>query len=82
MAGLTRVHGEDPLVVEQALNRVRAADYLFAGPGSPTYALRQWAGTQVPDLVRAKLRHGGAVTFASAAALTLGRFTVPVYEIY
>jgi hypothetical protein len=82
VAGLTRVHGEDPLVVEQALNRVRAADYLFAGPGSPTYALRQWAGTQVPDLVRAKLRHGGAVTFASAAALTLGRFTVPVYEIY
>jgi cyanophycinase-like exopeptidase len=82
VAGLTRVHGEDPLVVEQALNRVRAADYLFAGPGSPTYALRQWAGTQVPDLVRTKLRHGGAVTFASAAALTLGRYTVPVYEIY
>jgi hypothetical protein len=25
---------------------------------------------------------GGAVTFASAAALTLGRYTVPVYEIY
>ncbi len=25
---------------------------------------------------------GGGVTFASAAALTLGRFTVPVYEIY
>ena len=82
VAGLTRVHGEDPLIVEQALNRVRAADYLFAGPGSPTYALRQWAGTHVPDLVRAKLRHGGAVTFASAAALTLGRYTVPVYEIY
>jgi hypothetical protein len=28
------------------------------------------------------MRSGGAVTFASAAALTLGRFTVPVYEIY
>ena len=54
----------------------------FAGPGSPTYALRQWAGTAVPDIVRGKMRSGGAVTFASAAALTLGRFTVPVYEIY
>jgi hypothetical protein len=28
------------------------------------------------------MRTGGAVTFASAAALTLGRYTVPVYEIY
>lgn len=82
VAGLTRLHDEDPLTVEQGLDRIRRADYLFAGPGSPTYALRQWAGTAVPELVRAKMRTGGAVTFASAAALTLGRFTVPVYEIY
>jgi hypothetical protein len=82
IAGLTRVQGEDPLVVERALARVRAADYVFAGPGSPSYALRQWHGTALPDLLAAKLRDGGAVTFASAAALTLGRYTVPVYEIY
>jgi hypothetical protein len=82
IAGLTRLHGQDTLVVEQGLSRVRQADYVFAGPGSPTYALRQWAGTAVPDIVRGKMRTGGAVTFASAAALTLGRYTVPVYEIY
>lgn len=82
VAGLTRLHDQDPLTVEQGLDRIRRADYLFAGPGSPTYALRQWAGTAVPDIVRAKMRTGGAVTFASAAALTLGRYTVPVYEIY
>jgi hypothetical protein len=29
-----------------------------------------------------KLTHGGIVTFASAAALTLGKATVPVYEVY
>jgi hypothetical protein len=29
-----------------------------------------------------KLRSGGIVTFASAAALTLGKYTLPVYEIY
>jgi hypothetical protein len=29
-----------------------------------------------------KLRSGGVVTFASAAALTLGRRTLPIYEIY
>ena len=82
IAGLTRLHDEDTLIIEQGLSRVRQADYVFAGPGSPTYALRQWAGTSVPDIVRGKMRTGGAVTFASAAALTLGRYTVPVYEIY
>jgi hypothetical protein len=82
VAGLTRLHDEDTLIIEQGLSRVRQADYVFAGPGSPTYALRQWAGTSVPDIVREKMRTGGAVTFASAAALTLGRYTVPVYEIY
>jgi hypothetical protein len=82
VAGLQRLHGVDPVLVEQGLTRVRRADYLFAGPGSPTYALRQWAGSALADLIKEKLRTGGAVTFASAAALTLGRSTVPVYEIY
>lgn len=82
IAGLTRVRDQDPLAVEQGLDRIRRADYLFAGPGSPTYALRQWSGTAIPAIVRSKMRSGGAVTFASAAALTLGRYTVPVYEIY
>ncbi|HEY3484759.1 MAG TPA: hypothetical protein VGK49_05205, partial [Ilumatobacteraceae bacterium] len=82
IAGLLRFEGADPVTIEHGLGRVRAADYVFAGPGSPTYALRQWAGSVLPDLLADKLRNGGAVTFASAAALTLGVVTVPVYEIY
>ena len=62
--------------------RLAAAPLVFAGPGSPTYALRQWRDTLVPGLLAEKLTLGGAVTFASAAALTLGVATVPVYEIY
>jgi hypothetical protein len=65
--------------------KVRAAAYVFAGPGSPTYALAQWVGSPLPDILAAKLAAdgpGGCVTFASAAALTLGRATLPVYEIY
>jgi len=69
-------------VRETAQVRIREARLVFAGPGSPTYALRQWAGTEIPRLLAAKLAQGGAVTMASAAALTLGRFTIPVYEIY
>ena len=35
-----------------------------------------------PRVLDDTLTLGGAVVFASAAALTLGRWTVPVYEIY
>jgi hypothetical protein len=79
---LRRVEGADPVRVEAALGRLAAARWVFAGPGSPTYALRQWAGTDVPDLLADRLAHDGCIVFASAAALTLGRYTVPVYEVY
>jgi len=82
VAGLTEIIGADSLSVERGLQKVADADYVFAGPGSPTYALRQWSGTSLAGLLNKKLRDGGIVTFASAAALTLGRFTLPVYEIY
>lgn len=81
-ADLDRVRGADSVHVERALKLVADAHYVFAGPGSPSYALRQWSGTAIAEVLRAKLRTGGVVTFASAAALTLGRFTLPVYEIY
>lgn len=82
VAGLQRVDDTPVVEREQAFAMLRRAGFVFAGPGSPTYALRQWAGTPVADLLADKLRHGGAVTFSSAAALTLGVRTVPVYEIY
>jgi hypothetical protein len=72
----------DPLEREAALERLREAEYVFSGPGSPSYALRHWTGTDVPRLLADKLARGGVVVTASAAALTLGRVTVPVYEIY
>jgi cyanophycinase-like exopeptidase len=70
------------LEYETMLNRIRRAQYVFAGPGSPSYALDQWRGTQVPVVLAEKLRTGGCITFASAAAVTLGPFALPVYEIY
>ena len=72
----------DTVAHEKMLGRLRRARYVFAGPGSPSYALNQWRGSAVPALLADKLEQGGAVTFASAAALTLGIVTVPVYEIY
>lgn len=80
--GATDGTGGDRLAVERALDRIRGARMVFAGPGSPTYALRQWRGSGLSEALRDVLRNGGCVTFASAAALTLGIATVPVYEIY
>lgn len=82
VAGIDRIDGADPVSLERAFNLLRSSTYVFAGPGSPTYALRQWAGSPLNGILADKLRTGGVVTFASAAALTLGRVTVPVYEIY
>ena len=84
VAGLLRLKGEglDPVQTERGLRHVADAEWVFAGPGSPTYALRQWSGSPVHDILAEKVRSGGIVTFASAAALTLGSHTVPVYEIY
>jgi hypothetical protein len=72
----------DAVARATTLARVQDAHYVFAGPGSPSYALRQWQGSGIDDLIVGKLVRGGVVTFASAAALTLGAFTIPVYEIY
>ncbi len=72
----------DALAAETARTRVREAGWVFAGPGSPTYALRAWRGSGLRDLIVDKLERGGAVVFSSAAALTVGIATVPVYEIY
>ncbi len=84
VASLRRAEGEaaGSLAVEAALAQVAESSWLFAGPGSPTYALRQWKATVMPKLLAEKLAGGGSITFASAAALTLGAWTVPVYEVY
>ncbi len=72
----------DAVAAATALARIREARYVMAGPGSPSYALRQWTGSAIPDALSDKLATGGILTMASAAALTLGLVTIPVYEVY
>lgn len=72
-----------PLVErEAALAALAEARWVFAGPGSPTFALRQWHGTPLPSALAEVVRRGGAVVAGSAAAVTVGTHAVPVYEIY
>jgi len=61
---------------------VAGSSYVFAGPGSPSYALNQWTPLNLQEDLATVIANGGTVCFSSAAALTLGAFTPPVYEIY
>ena len=73
---------EDAAQAGKSLALLDRAAWAFAGPGSPTYALRQWRGTPVPAALAGVVRRGGTLVLGSAAALTLGSHAVPVYEIY
>jgi len=62
--------------------KLREANYVFSGPGSPTYALSQWKPMDLGNELFKIINAGGTVCFSSAAVLTLGAFTAPIYEIY
>jgi hypothetical protein len=71
-----------PFEAEKAFEDLRQADFILIGPGSPTYAVNQWLETPVPKIFGECLNRGGCLVAASAAALTIGQNTLPVYEIY
>ena len=69
---------DDPAYADMVLR----ADSTFLGPGSPTYAVRHLLDTILWDATRYRFSTGGTLVLASAAVLALGRYTLPVYEIY
>ncbi len=75
--------GEDDEDETRKAADIRTADWVFAGPGSPSYALAHWRAGPVAAGLRDRVLAGhGMTVLASAAAATAGQFTVPVYEIY
>lgn len=71
----------DP-AAETAFATLRGADYILIGPGSPTYAIDQLRDSPVPAIFHRRIEAGACLVSASAAALAMGRLTLPVYEIY
>lgn len=69
---------------QRAYGVAQNSNYLFSGPGSPSYALEQWKGSALPSLFTQKLEPEAenVVVFASATACTIGLKCLPVYEIY
>jgi cyanophycinase-like exopeptidase len=71
-----------PDQVEKALTGLKKANYIFAGPGSPSYAVKHWRGSPILNVLHDRLNSGAHLAFASAASIALGSYAVPVYEIY
>ncbi|MBT2381742.1 hypothetical protein J7E90_31760 [Streptomyces sp. ISL-111] len=62
---------------------VRRAQWVFSGPGSPSYALSRWHTLRLGEILRERVARGHGVTvMASAAACTAGFAALPVYEVY
>jgi hypothetical protein len=69
---------DDPGILQPIVN----ANWLFLGPGSPTYAVRQLQDSLAWQMLLARHRLGAALLLASAATIAIGKLTLPVYEIY
>lgn len=75
---------EQPEVETQlAYTLVRESNYIFSGPGSPSYAQRHWSQSEFPAIFLDKLRNSDSVlVFASAGVCSIGALCLPAYEIY
>jgi hypothetical protein len=66
----------------ELLQPLQIADLIYMGAGSPTYAARQLRDSLAWQTLLASWQQGAGLVFASAAAVAMGRFTLPVYEIF
>ncbi len=66
----------------EVLEPLKAAHVLVLGAGSPTYAVRHLLGTLAWALLRTAHALGAGLALASAAAIAVGAWTLPVYEIF
>lgn len=77
-AGLAGFDPNDPKIVAPILS----ANYIFAGPGSPTYTYRNLNNTRLFKYLLKRHQEGATISLASAAAIAFGTKTLPVYEIF
>lgn len=69
---------DDPALAEPIFR----ANYVFMGPGSPTYAVRQLRDSFTWYSMLAQHRLGAAICFSSASTISVSKHALPVYEIY
>ncbi len=58
------------------------ANYIFLGPGSPTYLVRHLQNSLAWRYLLGRHQQGATICLASAAAIAFGTVALPVYEIF
>lgn len=58
------------------------SQFIFLGPGSPTYTVRQMQNSLAWGAIQARHRLGANLAFASASIIAMSAMVLPVYEIY
>ena len=61
---------------------LQTSNYIIAGPGSPTYAIKHWRDTTVYQTLVDRLDADAQLVLASSATIAISRYALPVYEIY
>ena len=74
----TKNSPNDPLILKPMLS----SNWIFMGPGSPTYTVRQLENSLAMKYLSAMHYRGAALALSSAAVLAISTLTLPVYEIY
>lgn len=64
------------------LTAIANSTCIVAGPGSPTYMIRELQDTSYLDAVRQAHMRGAAIYASSAASIALSACCVPVYEVF
>tara|TARA_Y100000590_G_scaffold136280_1_gene156022 strand:+ start:147 stop:1208 length:1062 start_codon:yes stop_codon:yes gene_type:complete len=79
---LRRIKGSSSSVLKKLMGTVPNANVIFLGPGSPTYTVRQLKNSFAWDVLTQKHNAGTHLVLASAATIAMGKYALPVYEIY
>lgn len=74
----TKKDANNPSILEP----LKTADYIFTGPGSPTYAVKNLENSLLLEKIKERIRKGASLSLSSAAVIAFSHFTLPVYEIY
>jgi hypothetical protein len=74
----SRYSPDDPDLLAPMLR----ANYIFLGPGSPTYAVRHLKDTLAQRYLLLRHLQGAVISLASAAAFAVGAKVLPVYEMF
>jgi cyanophycinase-like exopeptidase len=74
----TKEDANNPKLIEP----IHQADYIFTGPGSPTYAVIHLKDTLLLQAITDRVKAGASLCLASAASIAFSQYALPVYEIY